>query len=898
MPERPSYGALTLVVVCLMLTPWLAGAQDHGGRTVPADAAGLGMAAASRAAGSIVLDGRLSEEAWTLARPADAFLQREPDEGKPATERTEIRVVYDADALYIGARMFDSEPGRIVRRLVRRDTEPQSDSVTILLDPHHDHRSGYSFRVAASGAVTDRILYNDTNQDDSWDGVWDAAVSVDELGWTAEIRIPFSQLRYGSQDDQTWGFNAIRYVQRRNEEDWWQLVPTKETRFVSQFGHLGGLTGIRTKSHLELLPYASGGAEATGSVDSGDPYNSGAGAFAGAGLDLKWGLTNSMTLDGAVNPDFGQVEVDPAVVNLTAFETFYQEKRPFFLEGANLYTNFGRSGLTLYGRFGSRYPSLYYSRRIGRAPQGLADGEFVDMPDATTILGAAKLSGQTASGWSIAALDAFTSREQARFTTGATSGSVDVEPATNYFAGRARRDFGQRGGIGVIGTSVERNLGTDALASRLVNRAYAVGSDGHVFLDAKRNWVVSGSGAGTWVSGDESAITRLQRSSARYYQRPDADHTEFDPTARSLSGWSGEVNLNKTTGNLLVDGAAWAVSPGFESNDIGYSPSADRIGAHVGLILRKPTPDRFSRNRELTFIKYYNWNFQGDVVGDYNTVQGYVTWPNYWSTFASVGYQPRVYDDRFTRGGPVVRRFDYRDVSAGVSTDRRKAVSFDVSGSYGANLQGGWASSVDTSVTVRPSPSLSLSVGPVFSRGNTIAQYVRSVADDTATATYGGRYVFANLDQTEIAMSTRVNWTLSPRMSLQVYAQPLLSVGDYTGYKELAQPRTFDFSRYGTDVGTISNSPENGIYTVDPDGSGPARSFAFSDPSFNFRSIRLNTVFRWEWRLGSTLYVVWTQQREDYETEGRLLLGHDLRSMFRAPGDNVFMVKMTYWLSR
>lgn len=898
MSNRPSTVALALIVIGLLLIPGPTGAQNRGAPAATGSAAGTGMATASRAVGSIVLDGRLSEEAWALARPADSFLQREPDEGKGATERTEIRIVYDADALYVGARMFDSEPARIVRRLVRRDTEPRSDSVTILIDPHHDHRSGYSFRVAASGAVTDRTLYNDTNQDDSWDGVWDAAVSVDEQGWTAEIRIPFSQLRYGSQDDQTWGFNAIRYVQRRNEEDWWQLVPMKETRFVSQFGHLGGLTGIRTKSHFELLPYASAGAEATGSADSANPYTSGAGALAGAGLDLKWGLTNSMTLDGAVNPDFGQVEVDPAVVNLTAFETFYQEKRPFFLEGANLYSSFGRNGLTLYGRFGARYPSLYYSRRIGRAPQGLADGEFVDVPDATTILGAAKLSGRTASGWNVAALDAFTSREQARVTTSGSQTKVDVEPVTNYFAGRARRDFGQRGGIGVIGTSVERNLGTAALSSRLVNRAYAVGTDAYGFLDAKRTWVLSGSTAATWVSGEEAAITRLQRSSARYYQRPDAEHLAFDPTLRSLSGWSGEVNLNRTTGNVLVDVALWGISPGFESNDIGYSPAADRIGTHLGLIVRKTTPDRFSRNRELTFIKYYNWNFQGDVIGDYATVQGYVTWPNYWNTFASVGYQPRVYDDRFTRGGPVVRRLDYRDVSAGVSTDRRKTVSFDVSGSYGTNLQGGWASSVDTSVTVRPSSSLTLSVGPVFSRGNTIGQYVRSVADDTATATYGGRYVFANLDQTEIAMSTRVNWTLSPRMSLQVYAQPLVSVGDYTGYKELAQPRTFDFFRYGTDVGTISKNPDNGVYTVDPDGAGPARSFAFSDPTFNFRSIRLNTVFRWEWRLGSTLYVVWTQQREDAETEGRLLLGHDLRSMFRAPGDNVFMVKMTYWFSK
>lgn len=890
--------ALVLTVGVLLLIPWLALAQAHGG--IPGNPADpeAAILPASRAAGAIALDGRLSEEAWLLARPADGFLQREPDEGKPATERTELRVVYDSEALYVGARMFDREPGRIVRRLVRRDTDPQSDAIIVVLDPHHDHRTGYWFRVAASGALTDRLVSNDSEQDDSWDGVWDAAVQVDDEGWSAEIRIPFSQLRFGSQDDQTWGFNAVRYLQRRNEESWWQLIAAKEIRLVSQSGHLGGLRGLVSRSHIELMPYATAGVEVTNSTDPADPYNSGASGLTGAGLDLKWGLTNSLTLDAAVNPDFGQVEVDPAVVNLTAFETFYQEKRPFFLEGADLYSTFGRNGLTLYGRFGARYPSLYYSRRIGRSPQGSADGDFIDMPDATTILGAAKLSGRTASGWSVAALDAFTSRERARYALGTTTGKTDVEPATNYFAGRARRDFGQRGGIGFIGTSVERSLSTPALTSRLVNRAYALGTDAYGFLDAKRTWVLSGSTATTWVSGDEAAIARLQRSSARYYQRPDAGHVSLDPAARSLSGWSGEINLNRTTGNVLVDVALWGVSPGFESNDVGYSPAADRVGTHLGLIVRKPTADRFTRNREVTLIKYYNWNFGGDRVGDYTMLQGYVTWPNYWSTSISVGYQPRVFDDRFTRGGPVVRRFDYRDVSAGVSTDRRKTVSFEVYGSYGTNLLGGWASSVDPSVTIRPSTSLTVSLGPSVSRGNSIAQYVRSVTDETAAATYGGRYVFANLDQTEVAMSARVNWTLSPRMSLQMYVQPLVAAGDYTGFKELRAPRTFEFTRYGVDAGGISRDTDTGIYTVDPDGEGPARSFSFSDPDFNFRSVRLNTVFRWEWRLGSTLYVVWTQQREDYETEGRFAFGHDVRSMFRAPGDNVLMVKMAYWFSR
>jgi hypothetical protein len=890
--RQPLFGALILLTLPLQT----ALAAGHDPAPPPGSAPSPAAIVAVRANSAIVVDGRLTEEAWGPAAPATTFTQREPREGQPASERTEVRVVFDDDALYVGARLFDREPGRIVGRLARRDDEDQSDALIVLLDPHHDHRTGFRFRINAAGAMADALLYNDTDRDASWDGVWDGAVRTDAEGWTAEIRVPFSQLRFTAGDHE-WGINVVRYLQRHNEEAWLELVPLKETRLVSLFGHLQGLKGIRPRSHLDLLPYVTTGGQWIRTSPSASPFGDGTSMTGNAGLDVKWGLTSRLVLDATVNPDFGQVEVDPAVVNLTAFETFYQEKRPFFLEGADLFNNFGRDGLVLYGRFGARYPSLYYSRRIGRAPQGSADGDFVDRPDATTVLAAAKLSGRLSSDWSVAILNALTGRERARVATGQSEDNVVVEPLTNYFAARTQREFGRRGSIGFIATSVERALPAE-MSQQVASRAYTFGSDGHVFLNGKKTWVVTGSMAGSWLSGDAAVVRRLQRSSARYFQRPDAEHLAESADATSMNGWSGQVNLNRTTGNVLVDLAAWGISPGFESNDFGYSPAADRFGTHLGLVVRKTRPDRYTRSREFQLIKYYTWNFGGEKQSDITSVQVGGTFTNYWSLYTSVNYQPHVFDDRLTRGGPMVQRLPYTSVDLYASTDRRKTVSFEGSGGYGTNRQGGISRNMSVSVRVRPSASVTIDAGPSVSGGHTLAQYVRSVADTTAAATLGGRYVFGDLDLTEWSMPIRINWTMSPRMSLQVYAQPLLAVGDYTQFKELRQPRTFTFARFGADAGTIAHDPASDVYTVDPDTDGPGRAFTFANPDYNFKSLRMNAVFRWEWRLGSTFYAVWTQQREDYTSPGLQELGRDVRSMLRAPGDNVFMIKVAYWFSR
>jgi hypothetical protein len=890
------------VLVCFVLTAglWIAPRAEVEAQTPPPEAPvkPVPTIRAVRLQAPIVLDGRLDEDVWKSPNPATDFVQKDPDEGQPATEKTEIRIAYDDEAIYVGARMFDSQPSRIVRRLSRRDSVPNTDCVMIGFDPRHDHLTGVGFIVTAAGTLADEVIFDDIQEDGSWDGVWDARVSVDGLGWSAELRIPFSQLRFPEGEHQTWGFNAARKLSRRNEESDWILTPKKESGLASRFGHLEGLDGIRGRSHLDLLPYATARTERMATAEPGDPFNDGSRTLGGVGLDAKWGVTSSLTLDATVNPDFGQVEVDPAVVNLSAYETFYEEKRPFFIEGSTLFGSFGFNGPNNRMGFNRSMPTLFYSRRIGRAPQGNAAGDFVDIPSATTILGAGKLTGKTRSGWSVIFLEAATSREFARVENAGARTEVEVEPLTNYLAIRAHRDVGQRAGVGMLATAVVRDLADPALTARLVHDAVVIGGDAHWFLNKKRDWVVTGSVSGSRVSGSEEAITRIEQSSAHYFQRPDAPQVSLDRNARSLAGWQASLDFNKNTGTLRPNASLWAVSPGFECNDAGYLSRADSAGSHLALIWSRPTPDAFSRYRQLIVSKWWSWDFGRELQGDGLWIGAYVTFRNYWNFEGSVSLVRSTYADRLTRGGPTLRTPHGWDASWSLETDERKAASVGLSASSGLTGLGGWTSTAGVSLSVRPTSALTFSTGPSVTRDFVPVQYVTVAADPSAAAMYGARYVFGDLSQTEVVMETRVNYILTPRMSLQLYAQPLLSAGRYSGFKEPVRPRDMSYLRYGQDLGTIAFDPPSQSYTVDPQVPGGSGPFSFGNPDFNFKSLRVNAVFRWEFRLGSTLYVAWTQQRQDTARPGQFDLGRDLTSMWRAPGDNVLMVKLSYWLSR
>ncbi len=853
---------------------------------------------AARATAPISIDGRLDEAEWSQAPVVSGFLQREPAEGSPATEATDLRLLYDDGALYVGVRLHDSEPSRIVRQLSRRDDVAEADSFSLFLDPHHDHLTGVELQVSAAGVQRDAVIYDDNFESDSWDAVWESAVSVDAQGWVVEMRIPFSQLRYPAALHHTWGINARRIVRRKSEVSWLALVPSQESGLASRMAHLEGITGIARARHLELLPYASAREEYVAPAHAGDPFNDGSRSFAGAGLDLKYGLASNMTLSAAVNPDFGQVEVDPAVVNLTAYETFFEEKRPFFTEGGQVFTHFARSGASDYTTFFYPEPQIFYSRRIGRAPQGRGTGDYVDAPTSTTILGAAKLTGRTSGGWTLGVVEAVTGREDARTASGGARGQAQVEPLTNYFVGRAQRELGRRGSLGLLATAVDRAVPAGPLDDLLVHHAYVAGVDGHVFLDSRRDWVLTGGIAGSTLSGSKASVLRLQLAAQRYYQRPDAPHVRVDPDKTSLGGWSGKVAVNKNNGSLTANAALWGISPGFEPNDAGFATQTDRGGAHGLLLWRKLTPDRLTRTRQVWVAKWWTLNYGGESQGDGVQSAINVDLLNYWKLGLTLQRSWATLDDKLTRGGPTVIRPGIEGLAFSATTDARR----DFWATSTLTLQrrdfGNWTRMVGGQLNFKPWAWLTLSALPNFMRLHAVAQYLATVPDATATSTFGARYVFGGLDQAEWSIPLRVNLVVSPKLSVQLYTQALLSTGAYDAIKQLAERRTYDFPAYGVDVGTATRDPVSATYLIDPDGAGPAAPFSLADPAFNVKALRANAVVRWEFRLGSAMYLVWTQRRQDLGHPGDFSFGRDARALLRAPSDDVFLVKVAWWLGR
>jgi len=848
---------------------------------------------ATRIDSKIVLDGQLEKEVWNTADVASHFIQKDPDEGKEATEKTELRILYDDAALYVGVRLYDSQPANIVRRLSRRDDYSDSDTFTLYLDPRHDHLTGALFEISSAGVQRDAIISNDNFTDYSWDGIWEAAVRVDDTGWCAELRIPFSQLRFAGGEHAMWGINASRFIHRKNETSWLELVPKKETGLASRMAHLDGMDGIESASKMDLMPYVVGKSQFLQPGGPGDPFAGRWRTSARAGLDVKYRLSGSFTLDATVNPDFGQVEVDPAVVNLTQFETFFPEKRPFFIEGSQIFNNFGRGGASDSWGFNYSEPTIFYSRRIGRAPQLTASGDFIDTPPAATILGASKLTGKTRSGWSVGLLEAVTAREFAQTQTKGVRSESEVEPLTNYFVARVERERGTRAGFGMLMTGVKRSLNTPDLRDALSKQAYTSGVDGYLFLDNHKEWVVNGRLVGSWVSGSAASMANLQNAPQHYFQRPDVTHVHFDPKRTSLAGWTGVVRINRNSGKKWgFNAQLWGVNPGFESNDVGFGTNGDIGGAHAVFIWKKIDPDRWTRYRQLWFAKWWTWDYARVKQSDGVMVGTNITFSNYWYSNANIIYSGRAFDDKLTRGGPVALSPEAFSSFFNFGSDGRKTVSIDFNANGGYDEMGGWNVRPAVNLNYKPTSSVRISTGPEYFRARNVAQYVNTIADQTAM--YGNRYVFADIDQSQLTLTTRANWTLSPRMSLQVFAQPLISLGRYWDLKEITEPRAFRFARYGIDKGTIFL--KNDTYTINPETSGSAPSFDISNPTFNFKSLRVNAVFRWEWRLGSTFYLVWTQNRTDSTT---LPFNRaDITKLFTAPANNVFLVRLAYWFGK
>ena len=854
------------------------------------------VARAVRIAGAApAVDGRLDDAAWAQADTATEFVQRTPRAGAPASERTVVRVLYGPDALYVGARLYDSAPDSVAGQLTRRDVGAYGDAFTVLVDSYDDRRTAYRFGLNPRGVKYDGLLFDDTDEDAGWDAVWDGAAQRDSLGWTAEMRIPFSQLRYpAAAGERTWGVNFRREIARRGELSYWAPILPDDPGFVSRFGRLAGIGELPRPRRLEVQPYASSRlSRAPG--DAGDPFHRSNAMAASAGADLRYGITSDLTLSATLNPDFGQVEVDPAVVNLSAFETRFEERRPFFVEGTEMF-RFGQARFNV----ATSLPRLFYSRRIGQPPLRALCGAgfgYVDAPEQTTIAAAAKVSGKLGRGWSLGVMDAATTPERARYVDEeGRRRTAPVEPFGNYFVGRVRRDLGGASWAGGYLTAVNRATDDPGLEAVARSAGYVGGVDGELAWGG-RSWVLAGSLAGSHVAGSATAIAAAQRRSSRYFQRPDAEHLDYDPERTSLDGYSLQLSLSKLGGRHWRS-SAWyqETSPGFEANDLGYQVRADVRALTAYVSYREDRPGAAFRDWNASAYGLGTWNLGGDNTRSTVRAQAGGTLKSFWYLFGGVEAAARSLDDRLTRGGPLAAFPGDAAVDFGIGSDSRKAVSGQAFFAASRTGAGGWGRSAGLRLLARPTSALQLSVGPELESGRGVAQYVGAVEDPTAPLA-GRRYLFAGLDRTTLSLPTRVDWTFSPELSLQLFLQPLIDVGDYTAFKELAAPRTFRFRTFGEGGSTVVRDDERDRYLLDPDGAeGPARPFSLADPDFNFRSLRGNAVLRWEYRPGSTLFFVWQQQRSEEVLLGDFRLGRDSGALLRAPSENVFLVKATYWL--
>jgi hypothetical protein len=846
---------------------------------------------AVRAKDKISLDGKLSESEWKDIYATSNFVQADPKEGAVPTEKTLVDILYDDDAIYFGARMYDSEPSKIEARLGRKDVELTADSFYVYLDPYHDGRTGYYFGINAAGTQYDGTLMNDSWNDSSWDGVWEGKATLDDKGWTAEFRIPYSQLRFTQTDHYTWGINFKRTISRKNENDYLSYTPKNGSGFVSRFPDLVGVENIQPKRTLEVIPYVTSRGEFFQS-EAGDPLHDGSDFDPGFGSDAKIGLGTNLTLNATVNPDFGQVEVDPAVVNLSDVETFYPEKRPFFVEGSSIFT-FGEGGASDYWGFNWGGPDIFYSRRIGRPPQGeFDDVQFQEVPDGTRILTALKLTGKLAS-WNLGSMHAFTGREYAKLSDAGVNWEQEVEPLSYYDVSRLQREFNSgKQGLGFITTIASRSFKDDALRDQINSSALVFGADGWTFLDDEKKWVVTGYTAASRVNGNEARITDLQEGSRHYFQRPDQDYLSVDPNATSLSGAIGRFTVNKEKGNVLFNSAFGFITPGFDVNDVGFMFRADQINGHVGAGYKWTVPGKYFRYFDVLTAVFRSYDF--DLNDTWNGIwtRNRIEFSNYYNLETSVAFNPEeTINNSRTRGGPSTLNLPGFQFDLSFSSDTRKKWV------YGANFS---SYEADTerfragggSLEYKPSSNISVSMEPRYEYSMLPAQYIDTFDDASADFTYGKRYVFGELNQKTFSAGLRLNWTFSPTLSLQLYGQPLISSGNYADFKELAAPRTFSFNHY-QETGIINFDGDT--YTIDPDGAGPGLPVEFDNPDFNFKSLRGNAVLRWEYKPGSTLYFVWTQTREEDTPTGDFRFRQSLGDIWNLPADNIFMVKFTYY---
>lgn len=769
---------------------------------------------AIRIDGGVKIDGILDEKFWQEAPRSGDFIQYEPDEGDPATESTFVRVAYDDEALYVGMEMYDSEPDKIVSRLTRRDRWVESDHINVIIDSHHDHQTAYAFTVYVSGTQKDAYYYHDDECDDDWDAVWKSATKITNWGWTAELKIPFSCLRFACDENPIWGIYFSRHISRKNELDRWIYIPESASGFVSHFGHLKGLKNLVSPKRLEILPYAVS-YEETEVKSLGNP--DGRNFFGNLGFDLKYGISSNITLNATVNPDFGQVEADQTILNLSTFETWYPEKRPFFLEGFKIFdTPF----------------DLFYSRRIGKPPSGCPDGVdyYIERPTATTILAAGKISGKTKGGTSIGILEAVTQRERAEFVDiGGYRKKEVIEPEANYFVARVMQDLLKNSTLGIMATAVNQ---------KNFHPAYTGGVDWNLRLH----------------HGDYKCEGQLVGSK----------------TGPSEDGWGAVLELEKEGGEH-IRGSIQGVylDRGLNLNRLGFLKRADakeisgwtqyRTNRKWWIIRKTWTNINFSVGDNLSGVKLTrggNFNCSIELVNYWNLGGGI------WMDFDD------TYDDRETRGGPLVVIPKGRSWWFWMNTDPRKwwRINPNINGGDSRDGHSIWYS---IWLNLQPRSNIELSGGPGYLRSEGVSRWITYLTDENGERT---DEIFGERSMERFDMTIRGTFTFSKDLTLQIYAQPFMAAVDYKNFKRLIPPDKFEYVD-----STIFNEKEY-------------------QPDFNWSSFNSNVILRWEYRPGSILFLVWTQNRDIFNSGvGDFEFRRDWNNLFSTVPGNTFLMKVNYW---
>jgi len=831
---------------------------------------------------SIRVDGRLDEAVWVRGPAVTDFVQKEPEQGAAPTDAMEVRFAYDGSAFYVGARMWARNARDIQAPLGRRDVSDQAEHILIALDTFLDRRTSIVLGVTASGVRLDRYhgTDNEDSSDSGYDLVWVARTSIDGEGWSAELWIPFTQLRFNPEDDLTWGLNVQRFRPTINEEDTWVLIPRTVRAWASRFGDLHGVSDVAPARRIELLPYIAEASTLYGRSAGNNPFLQGTNLATRVGADAKIGLGPNLTLDVTVNPDFGQVEADPAEVNLTAFETRFSERRPFFIEGASLF-NIG-------------HPNFYYSRRIGARAIGPAQDDFVDYPSSTTILGATKLTGRLPSKTSLGFLAAATSEETAEVANAelGTARAIRVAPRAYYGLARVLQEFGANASTaGLFASWVHRDFAHDDPLAALYSRN-AIAVAGNTLLRFRGGqYEFRAAGGGSLVNGSEAAMTRIQRSSAHFAQRPDRDYAPLDTTLTSLPGWTFQANFDRTGGRHWLWGANTKIdSVNFETNDFAQLNGADGLLVAGNIRWRETQPGRVFRN----------YSFQFDVSNDSTLrwlrqdgrVRGTVnlTWANFWTTNVAVSRVLPQQSVSLTRGGPLMGRGPGWNTQ--ISLGNRVAAQTRVTASttLATNEDGYSQARVSGTVSFRPDPRWQVSAEPLYEVVTEPQQYVQTNSGGRPE-TYGSRYIFGFIDRTTVSTRFRLGYTVRPDMNLDVYAEPFAASGHYYDYGELLAPQSRERLTYGTG-GTSLVVNEDGSQTVTADG----QTFTLRNRDFNSLSYRSNVVLRWEWRPGSTLFIVWQQSLSNTEVIGAPVGVGDMFRSVTSPGPNFFVVKTTFWI--